>query len=297
MQCFNGQNRASGEPAVPFLSGEGDLVNHISYLRSATAGRRSILGLDVSCFSYGEALSFANQMASLPIGQTTISFLNANNANIMFGDEQYRTILSRHMIFPDGVGIDLASAFVYGDKFPANLNGTDFVPALLTYMDRPKRIGLIGGSPEVVKRAAENFKQHAPWHEFLIVSDGYFDEEQSAGIADRALDLKLDVLLVALGSPKQEKWVDAHIRAEHARLVLCVGALFDFTAKAVPRAPLFFRRLRLEWLFRLLIEPKRLWKRYIVGNPLFLLRSLRQAFSKRVLGREYTHNANMTTQN
>lgn len=272
-------------------------MNHVSYLKSATAGRRSILGLDVSCFSYGEALSFANQMASLPIGQTIISFLNANNANIMFEDEEYRSILSRHMILPDGVGVDVASAFVHGDKFPANLNGTDFVPALLTYMDRPKRIGLIGGRDDVVEKAAANFKRHAPWHDFIVVSNGYFSDADSPQVAARVQEANLDVLLVALGSPKQEKWVDANIRAEHARLVICVGALFDFTAEAVPRAPLLMRKMRLEWLFRLMIEPKRLWKRYIVGNPLFILRTLRQAYMKRVLGREYTHSENMTAQN
>lgn len=272
-------------------------MNHVSYLKSATAGRRSILGLDVSCFSYGEALAYADQMASLPVGQTVISFLNANNANIMFDDEDYRSILSRHMILPDGVGVDVASAFVYGDKFPANLNGTDFVPALLTYMAKPKRIGLIGGRNEVAAKAAENFKRHAPWHEFVIVSDGYFSEADSAQIAKRAIDLKLDVLLVALGSPKQEKWVDAHVRPEHARLVICVGALFDFTAHAVPRAPRLLRKMRMEWLFRLLIEPKRLWRRYIIGNPLFLIRTLHQAFVMRVLRKEYTHEDRMRAQN
>ncbi|HWU61427.1 MAG TPA: WecB/TagA/CpsF family glycosyltransferase [Ensifer sp.] len=252
-----------------------------------------MLGLDVSCFTYADALAFANQMASLPLGQTIISFLNANNANIMYADADYREILSRHMILPDGVGVDIAATVVYGDKFPANLNGTDFVPALLTYMDRPKRIGLLGGHPDVVEQAAANFRRHAPWHDFVVVSDGYFSEADSAKVAERVEALKLDVLLVGLGSPKQEKWVDANIRAEHARLVLCVGALFDFVGKAVPRAPRILRRMRLEWMFRLLIEPKRLWRRYIIGNPLFIVRSLRQAFVVRILGKPYLHGENL----
>lgn len=262
-------------------------MNHISYLKSATVNRRAILGLDVSCFSYGDALSFANQMASLPVGQTVISFLNANNANIMYDDAEYREILSRQVIFPDGVGVDLAAAVVYGDKFPANLNGTDFIPALLTYMDRPKRVGLIGGRPGVAEMAAANFKRHAPWHDFVVVSDGFFDDAASGEVTRRLNALKLDVLLVGLGSPKQEKWVDANIRADHARLVVCVGALFDFVAQVVPRAPKLVRRLRMEWLFRLAVEPKRLWRRYIVGNPLFIVRTIRQAFVVRVLGQPF----------
>ncbi len=272
---------------LSFPNSGGPALNHISHLRSACVSRRSVLGLEVSCFTYAEALGFVSEMASLPLGQTIISFLNANNANIMLDDAQYREILARQIILPDGIGVDIASTLVYGDKFPANLNGTDFVPALLTYIDRPRRIGLIGGLPDVVEKAAANFKRHAPWHDFVIVSDGYFEDADSDKVVERIEALKLDVLLVGLGSPKQEKWVDAHIRTEHARLVLCVGALFDFIGKAVPRAPRFLRRMRLEWMFRLLIEPKRLWRRYILGNPRFILRSLRQAFIVRILGRRY----------
>lgn len=260
-------------------------MNHIFYLKSATA-RRSILGLDVCCFDYGDALSFANEMASLPIGQTVISFLNANNANLMVGDEVYRDILSRQIVLPDGVGVDIASALVYGTKFPANLNGTDFVPAMLTYMDKPKRVGLLGAKPGVVEQAAEKFKAHAPWHEFVVISHGYFDQSQSEAVAARVKSEKIDILLVALGSPQQEKWVDKYLGSNHTRLVLCVGALFDFASQTVPRAPKIMRRMRIEWLFRFAIEPTRLWRRYILGNPLFLARALSQAISTRLLGRK-----------
>ena len=258
-------------------------MNQLSEIIEASPSR-SLLGLDVVCFGYAEALAYADTMASMPFGQTVIAFMNANNANIMFEDAQYRDVLSRQVIFPDGVGLDIASTFVYGEAFPANLNGTDFVPALLTYMEQPRRIGLIGARRDIVERAAANFKSHAPWHEFLVVSDGYFDIANSKAIADRAASLDLDVLLVALGSPRQEKWIDRHIRPECAPLVISVGALFDFTAEAFPRAPGIVRKLRLEWAFRMLNEPRRLWKRYIIGNPIFLARALKQAFKVRVLG-------------
>lgn len=257
-------------------------MNHVFYISASTA-RREILGLDVCKFSWAEALSFAGEMASLPIGQTVISFLNANNANLMMGDPDYKDVLSRQIVFPDGIGVDIASRAVYGESFPANLNGTDFVPALLTFMEQKKRIGLIGAAPGVAERAAEGFAKHAPWHEFVAVSDGYFDERRdSAEILKRISDLKLDVLLVAMGSPKQEKWVDEYIRPQHARLVLSVGALFDFAAGAVPRAPSWIRKARLEWSYRLLQEPTRLWRRYILGNPLFLTRVLVSALKHRL---------------
>lgn len=258
-------------------------MNHMSDIQSVTP-TRMLLGVQVASFGYGEALAFAETMASMPFGQTVIAFMNANNANIMFDDPDYRDVLSRQVIFPDGVGIDLASTFVYGRKFPANLNGTDFIPALLTYMDQPRRVGLIGARKDIVERAAANFKRHAPWHEFLVVSDGYFDPSQSKDIADKAASLDLDVLLVALGSPRQEKWIDQHIHPGCAPLVISVGALFDFTAAAFPRAPSLVRKIRLEWAFRMFNEPRRLWRRYIIGNPVFLARALKQAFRVRLLG-------------
>ena len=79
--------------------------------------------------------------------------------------------------------------------------------------------------------------------------------------------------------PRQEKWVAHKIDARHCTLPIAVGALFDFLSGTVPRAPMWMRRLRLEWFYRLSHEPRRLWRRYVIGNPLFMLRVLRQKLS------------------
>ena len=233
------------------------------------ASRRDILGLPVCDFGWKGALSFLDQLASLPFSQTTVSFLNAHNANVMLRDAGYRAALEGHLVLPDGVGMDIASSVLHGSPFPANLNGTDFIPALLTYMDRPKRIGLLGAAPGVIETAAKNLAAHAPWHEFVVISDGFFDKSRSEAVIGRIENARLDILIVGMGTPIQEKWVSEHIRPRHARLVLTVGALFDFVAEAVPRAPAIMRRLRLEWFYRLAIEPKRLWRRYVIGIPRF----------------------------
>ncbi|MDX3926353.1 MAG: WecB/TagA/CpsF family glycosyltransferase [Shinella sp.] len=243
------------------------------------ASRRDILGVAVCDFGWAEAFAFAEDAASMPIGQTVIAFINANNANLMMRDPQYRAALDRQIVFPDGHGVDIASLVFHGKKFPANLNGTDFVPALLTYIAAPKRVALIGTRPETLLRATENFRRHAPWHDFIPVSDGFFDKNDSAAVMEKVREARPDILLVAMGSPVQEKWIDRHVGPGHARLVISVGALFDFMAGDVPRASETVRRLRLEWLFRLLLEPSRLWKRYLVGNPLFLYHVLRYKLS------------------
>ncbi|OCP04912.1 MULTISPECIES: WecB/TagA/CpsF family glycosyltransferase [unclassified Ensifer] len=248
---------------------------------NAAIPRRLILGLPVADFDWANAFAFTAEALSRPGGQTLFSFLNANNANLMMRDGDYRDVLNRQIVLPDGHGIDIASYLFHGSMFPANLNGTDFVPALLTFIERPLRVAMIGARPNVLARAAENFRKHTPWHEFLPVSDGFFDRERSSEILADVRAREADILLVAMGSPGQEKWVDAHVGPQDARLVITVGALFDFVAEEFPRAPRFLRRLRLEWFFRLAIEPRRMWRRYVLGNPLFLCHVLWHKLSGR----------------
>ena len=105
---------------------------------------------------------------------------------------------------------------------------------------------------------------------------GYFTAEQEPGIIARLEELRPDILLVAMGVPRQELWIDRNLSAAHCTMPIAVGALLDFLSGAVPRAPLWVRRARMEWIYRMWIEPGRLWRRYIVGNPVFLVRVVRQ---------------------
>ncbi|MCF3639546.1 WecB/TagA/CpsF family glycosyltransferase [Rhizobium sp. TRM95111] len=249
------------------------------------ASQRDILGVPVCDLDWASAFTFAEEIATMPFGQTVIAFLNANNANLMLRDRSYRDVLDRQVVFPDGAGVDIASIVFHGRKFPANLNGTDFVPALMTYIERPMTVAMIGARRDTLHRAAAQLQHHAPWHRFIPVADGYFDRSQSDAVMERVREIAPDILLVAMGSPMQEKWIDRHVGPSHARLVLSVGALFDFVAGDMPRAPLKIRKLRLEWLYRLIREPRRLWHRYIVGNPLFLYHVARYKLSGMVVPR------------
>jgi exopolysaccharide biosynthesis WecB/TagA/CpsF family protein len=257
------------------------------------ASQRDILGMPVCDLDWADAFAFAEEVASMPFGQTVIAFINANNANLMMRDPEYRAVLERQVVFPDGHGVDIASMIFHGGKFPANLNGTDFVPALLTYIGKPKRVAMIGTRHSTLHRAAENFRKHAPWHEFIPIADGFFDWSNSDEIMERVRAANADILLVAMGSPMQEKWIDRYVGPGHARLVLSVGALFDFVAGEYQRAPHAIRRLRLEWLFRLIQEPSRLWKRYVIGNPVFLYHVFRYKLSGLVVERRRKNQASL----
>ena len=104
------------------------------------------------------------------------------------------------------------------------------------------------------------------------VRDGYFTEEETDEVIRHIHESRADVLLVALGAPRQEFWIDHHLVATGVPVALGVGGLFDFYSGRLKRAPLWMREAGIEWLYRLIQEPRRMWKRYLIGNLVFVFR-------------------------
>lgn len=201
----------------------------------------------------------------LPIG-----FCNAHTALLAFSDPDYRNYLSQMLMLNDGVGIDIAAKFLAGVRFPENLNGTDFVPEYLSSESKPLRIFLLGARPEVTAKAAQRFSTQFPRHTVVGYQHGYFSQKEIPNIIEKINQLETDLLLVAMGNPRQEQFIVANAHSLNCSLAMGVGALFDFMAQRVPRAPFLVRKMKLEWLFRLACEPRRLVGRYFLGIPLFL---------------------------
>lgn len=237
--------------------------------------RRNILGNDVFALNWGDGIALLGRLIREK-SFTKVSFLNAHSANMAFGNTELAHAFADFLILPDGIGVDIASKILHGASFPANLNGTDFIPAFFAATQMPLKVALLGATSDNLRAAARKFSQRAPQHEFTVVNDGFFRQEDEAHILTELKHLKPDVLLVAMGVPRQELWINRNITPEHCTLPIAVGALFDFMSGAIPRAPYWMRRTRLEWVFRLMLEPARLFDRYVVGNPLFLSRVLRQ---------------------
>jgi exopolysaccharide biosynthesis WecB/TagA/CpsF family protein len=241
---------------------------------------KTILGISVLAIGWDDAIALLARLVA-ERRFTKISFLNAHNANIACSDPVFAEALDDFLVLPDGIGVDLAAKLLYGAPFPDNLNGTDFVPAFLQASSKPLTVALLGATRVNAEAAAAKLAALAAQHAFVVIHDGYFSAAEEPGIVDRIAKLRPDVLLVAMGVPRQELWIARNIDARHCTLPIAVGALLDFLSGTVPRAPLLMRQLRLEWLFRLIVEPGRLWRRYIVGNPLFLMRVLRQKLSRK----------------
>lgn len=222
----------------------------------------------------------------------SVYFLNAHCANERARNPAYAAALSRaDAVLPDGIGVELAGLMA-GHQLTENLNGTDFTPALLrSAARRGLSVFLFGARPGTAEAAARKLCHSIPGLRIAGTRDGY-DGAQDTDAALAEINASgADILLVAMGVPAQEIWIDQNLPRLSPRLVLGVGALFDFLAGNVSRAPKMVRNMRMEWVWRLAQEPRRLAKRYLLGNATFLARAVseaarsagRQAIAKRSL--------------
>jgi exopolysaccharide biosynthesis WecB/TagA/CpsF family protein len=235
---------------------------------------REIFGLNVAVLERKQALELleAGICERIPV---RLAFLNANLANITYENDKIRSILKGFLLLNDGSGINLASKLLYHQSFPDNLNGTDFTPYFLDNCSTPLRIFLLGASPAVAARVAELFTKRWPQHSLVGYQHGFFSKEAEASVINKIKTARPSLVLVAMGNGLQEKWVNRLV-PEAALSAWGVGALFDFLCGEVNRAPSWMSRLGIEWTFRLWQEPGRMWRRYLLGNPKFVIRVLRE---------------------
>jgi alpha-1,3-mannosyltransferase len=239
---------------------------------------RTILDVPVQVQTFDDAVDRIDEHYARR-EQGAIAFANAHTLNVAAKSAEFRGALQASLVFNDGIGVDIASRLLYGSPFPENLNGTDFGPNYLRATRHRYRIFLLGAKPGTAERAAQRLASMCPQHAFVGCHHGHFDDGQVPELIDLIRQSKSHVLLVAMGNPKQELFIQKHLAETGCTLGIGVGALFDFLAGNVHRAKPWVRRWRLEWLYRLAQEPRRLAWRYLIGIPMFLTRILRQAWS------------------
>jgi N-acetylglucosaminyldiphosphoundecaprenol N-acetyl-beta-D-mannosaminyltransferase len=237
------------------------------------AGRINLL--DVEFYNIG--MSDAVRMIQQAIEAKTkknVFFINADCLNKTITDKDYLKILqSNDMIFPDGSGINLGCKII-GKPLKANVNGTDMFPWLCELArDKGYRVYFLGAKPGIVDKMKPLILERFPGLQIAGTRDGYFNKETESGEVVQAInESNADLLFVAFGAPYQEKWISQYAAELNTLVNLGVGGLFDFYSETIPRAPKWMRELGIEWVYRLLQEPQRMWRRYIIGNPLFVYR-------------------------
>ena len=209
--------------------------------------------------------------------QTSIGFVNADCMNKCFNDNDYhQTLRNMNQVYPDGIGVRLASQ-MFGNGVKDNINGTDLFPLLCERLtDTSHSIYLLGARKGVAEATAANMVERYPGLNIAGHQDGYFTPEEEDEVINRINASGAGVLMVAMGAPQQEKWIARNRARLNVSILMGVGGLFDFYSGRISRAPVWIREVGMEWVWRLLQEPGRMWRRYVVGNPLFLYRVWRQ---------------------
>jgi N-acetylglucosaminyldiphosphoundecaprenol N-acetyl-beta-D-mannosaminyltransferase len=212
--------------------------------------------------------------------------VNAHCLNLCYEDPKLRTFLNgAEVVFCDGAGVMLAARML-GRRIPERITYADWIWQLADFAaDRGFSLYFLGARPGVAREAARRLKERYPGLKIVGARHGYFDH--SSGSAENEVVVEEinaaapDILLVGLGMPLQDRWMMENWQRLEVRVALTGGGVFDYVSGRLRRGPRLLTDNGFEWLARLLLEPRRLWRRYLIGNPLFLLRVLKQRLGAR----------------
>lgn len=235
-----------------------------------------ILDIRIDNLTMSESIEIMlNRMDGDRPGQ--VCFVNADCANIAFRDEEYRRVLnSADLTLADGIGLKIAGKFL-GRDIKQNVNGTDLFPRLCEALSGTgKGLYLFGARPGVAEAVRAWVNEHYPGTIVSGCHHGFYPPEQEPEVLAGVRASGASIMLVALGAPRQDKWISTRLQQTGVKIAIGVGGQFDFYSGNVRRAPLWMREIGFEWLYRVIQEPGRMWKRYFIGNAVFLWRVLRE---------------------
>ena len=229
------------------------------------------------CLKSLDILGSKAELASLPEVKLLINTVNAHSYNTARKDSLFaEALMNGDVLIPDGVSIVKACKWIKAKSQPKErIAGWDLFSFEMEKLEKKGGTVMFMGSSQkvldlIVKRAAEVY----PYLKVVTYSPPYkpeFSDEDNKAIIDAINAANPDLLWIGMTAPKQEKWTYSHWEELDIHChVGTIGAVFDFFAGTVERAPMWWQRHGLEWLYRLLKEPKRMWRRYIIGNALFL---------------------------
>ena len=207
--------------------------------------------------------------------------VNAHCLNLCYEDAALRAFFNgAEVVFCDGAGVMLA-ARVLGGRVPERITYADWAWHLAAFAAAEGfSLYFLGGRPGVARAAAQKLNERHPDLEIDGVRHGYFDHAagspENEAVVEEINAAAPDILLVGLGMPLQERWLMENGGRIDAGAILTGGAVFDYVSGRLNRGPRLLTTSGFEWLARLIAEPRRLWRRYLLGNPLFLFRVLRQ---------------------
>jgi N-acetylglucosaminyldiphosphoundecaprenol N-acetyl-beta-D-mannosaminyltransferase len=246
--------------------------------------RINVVGVGVDPLTVGELHAGIKRLVEGG-GRGTVLNVNANCLNLLYADAALRGFFEEaDLVFCDGAGVMLAARLL-GERIPERITYADWAWRLAAFAEAENlSLFLLGAAPGVTERAAHSLRRLHPGLRISGAEHGYFDHspgsQENDAILHRINAAAPDILIVGLGMPLQERWLMQNRDAIDAKVALTGGAVFDYVSGGLRRGPRLLTDNGFEWLARLIVEPRRLWRRYLIGNPLFLFRVLRQRLDR-----------------
>ena len=236
----------------------------------------SVLGIGVDLINLDELIEFIFQKISAN-KKVNISYVNVHAINIAYRNPWFKDFINQSdIVFCDGFGVKWAARFLNGVVLH-RLSPPDWFDRLAgKCADQGISMYFLGTKQNVIEKAAIVVNKKFPKLKIVGIHHGFFDKDPLSADNREVISMinsaQPDILLVGFGMPTQEKWILENFADISTKVILPVGAFFDYITGEVVRAPKWMTDHGLEWLGRLIIEPGRLWKRYIIGNPIFIWR-------------------------
>ncbi len=247
--------------------------------------KADLLGVSIDSVSMDEAVETCLELCRAPRAAHTIVTLNASHLCMMRSDPELATACrAGDLTVADGMSVVWALR-ASGQSIPERVTGVDLMHRLLQAAgDHKLRVYFLGAKPDVVKTLVERVRAEHPGAEIVGYRDGYFTAADHANIVEEIRASGADMLFVGMPSPFKETWCERYRDQLNVPVIMGVGGSFDVLAGFIKRAPVWAQRWGLEWLWRLLMEPGKLWKRYLTYNSQFIWLAGQEIFARR-LGR------------
>ena len=204
-----------------------------------------------------------------------ITTINAHCYNISQTDSIYRqALLNSDVLIPDGISVVWALRWLTNKKIKKIAGADLFFYELKRLQNTGGKCFFLGSAETTLQKIKERITKEYPAIQIQTYSPPYkneFNHYDNIVMLEAINNFRPDVLMVGMTAPKQEKWAYQHYNQLQVGHICCIGAVFDFYAGTINRAPKWMIKMGLEWIYRLLKEPKRMWKRYLIGNILFII--------------------------
>lgn len=233
------------------------------------AENKKILGVEIAPLTLNQVILKISQLISSK-GKKQIFYVNAHCLTLATQNSEYANILNKAtLVYSGGIGPIIAS-HILGRPLKERTPTPDFINIIFEKIQRKNQsVYFLGSTEKSIKQAVDNIRRKYPKLNIIGFHSGYFSKQEERDIVKEINHLRPTILLVGMGSPKQETWIKSNFGL-NVKIFWAVGALFDVMSNTIPRAPRWIQLLGLEWMYRLFQEPTRLWRRYTLGNIQFI---------------------------